>query len=131
VLDEASEGGTFLKRFGLDRSDATVSAFGEQELSAHRYTLGLDDDAPNEPAVEVPASVVADGAERPVDRSTEIPGTEAPFFPTAVAPDSDERYGFFCSNCGSTAVAGDDLDRLECGDCANGHEADDWDGAYL
>ena len=41
------------------------------------------------------------------------------------------RWGYFCSECASTDVSADGLDRLECGNCGNTHRADQWDDAYL
>ncbi len=90
----------------------------------------MQEDA-NEPTVPVPESTPTDGTDRPVDRDETIPGREAPFFPTYSGEDRTERYGYFCSNCGSTDVSADGLDRLECGACGNLHLADEWDDSYL
>lgn len=131
VLDDAAEGGSFLERFGLHRSDTRPAEFGDGGFSSHVYTRAARESEANEPAVAVPEHVTVEGTERPVDRTEWVPGTEAPFFPIDAGPDGSDRYGFFCSSCGGTDVSADDLDRLECGDCGNGHRADEWDDAYL
>jgi GNAT superfamily N-acetyltransferase/ribosomal protein S27AE len=131
ILEEATEGDSFLERFGLNRSDTKAADFGEQRLSVHAYTRTAQKVEANEPAVKVPDGVMVDGSEKPLDREERIPGTEAPFFVIYTAPNRSERYGFFCSSCGSTAVAADDLDRLKCSSCGNKHRADEWDDAYL
>jgi ribosomal protein S18 acetylase RimI-like enzyme/ribosomal protein S27AE len=131
VLEEASEGKEFLERFGLHRSGSERVTFAGDDFVEQVYTpLGTDHPA-SEPGVEVPASVHVEGAERPVDRSEPLPGTDAPFFPVYADEAREERFGFFCSNCASTNVAADGLDRLECENCGNRHLADTWDAAYL
>lgn len=138
VLDQASEGGDFCEQFGFERTgDVAVDVGGERfheqvyESSAEVDEAHTEEDEPNEPEVDVPETVDVDGGALPLDRDEEIPGTESPFFHVYADETREDRYGFFCSNCGSTDVSGDDLDRLECGDCGNAHRAEDWDGAYL
>lgn len=131
ALDDAVEGGEFCERFGLQQVGTERLAIGEEEYRVTRFAQDGWSDAPNEPEVDVPDGVTVDGAERPLDRDEEIPGRESPFFPLFTDADADEPYGYFCSQCGSTDVAADGLDRLECGNCGNVHLADEWDGAYL
>lgn len=131
ILDEATEGGNFLERFGLNQTDTTKTEFRNQELSAHIYSKRGDEMDPNEPEVEVPEHISVEGTERPVDREEPIAGSESPFFLTYTGPDRTERHGFFCSNCGSTDVSVDGMDRIECNNCGNKHLADEWDDAYL
>jgi|AntRauTorcE11898_2_1112593.scaffolds.fasta_scaffold27539_2 GNAT superfamily N-acetyltransferase/ribosomal protein S27AE len=131
ILDEATEGDSFIERFGLNRTDTTKVEFRNQELSAHVYSKRGEENDPNEPEVAVPANVDVDGAERPLNREEPIGGDESPFFLTYTDEDRSERHGFFCSNCGSIDVSADGMDRIECKDCGNKHLADDWDDAYL
>ena len=96
------------------------------------FTEGQSTETPNQPTVTVPEFVTVDGTDRPVDRDERVPGSEAPFFTMYSTDDeTEEPYGYFCSQCGSTNVSIDGLDRLECGDCGNTHLADEWDDAYL
>ena len=131
VLDEAVEGGDFLKGFGLKESDHDHIMLGGEEFDVTMFTEGQKTDAPNEPAVPIPESVTVDGVTRSVNRDESIPGREAPFFPVSHAEDEEAAYGYFCSQCGSTDVSADGQGRLECGNCGNSHLADEWDDAYL
>jgi GNAT superfamily N-acetyltransferase/ribosomal protein S27AE len=131
VLDDAVEGHEFLERFGLEQGGNDHVEFGGEEFAVALFTSEGGAHTPNEPTVTVPESVTVDGAERVVDRDEPIPGREAPFFALYSDESQEDPYGYFCSECGSTDVAADGLDRLECGDCGNVHLADEWDSAYL
>lgn len=131
VLEEASEGDTFLERFGLQQTDSVQVEFAGERFYEHVYTAEERPRDETGSTVEIPESVSVDGDEHPVDRYEPIPGTEASFFSIYVDDVGGQRYGFFCSNCASTDVSADGLERLECGNCGNRHLADEWDDAYL
>lgn len=133
VLEDAVEGGEFLKGFGLKQSDHDKIMVGGEEFDVAIFTEGEDTESETstEPEVQVPESVTVDGEDRAVDQDDSIPGREAPFFKLYRAEDEEDAFGYFCSQCGSTEVSADGQDRLECGDCGNVHLADDWDDAYL
>ncbi|WP_262177253.1 GNAT family N-acetyltransferase [Haloarcula laminariae] len=131
VLDAAVEGGGFCEQFGLAEQGRDSLEVGGHEFGLTVYAEGDRNEELNEPAVPVPETVDADGEDRPLDREEPIPGREAPFFRTFVTEDRESAHGYFCSQCGSTDVTADGLDRLECGDCGNVHLADEWDGGYL
>lgn len=131
VLDEAVEGGDFLKGFGLKESDHDQIMLGGEEFDVTMFTEGQKTETPNEPAVPIPESVTVDGVARSVNRDESVPGKEAPFFTVSRVEDEEDAYGYFCSQCGSTDVSADGQGRLECGNCGNAHLADEWDDAYL
>lgn len=131
VLEDAVEGGEFLEDFGLEQDGNEQFLIGEEEFAVNMFTEGSGTDASNEPTVTVPESVTVDGEERFVDHDDSVPGREAPFVSVYCAEKEEEPYGYFCSQCGSTNVSADGLDRLECGNCDNVHRADEWDDAYL
>lgn len=131
VLDAASEGGEFLERFGLRETDSVSVELGGERLHETVFAVEGRPTDPNEPAVDVPPVITLDANDYPLDRDDPIPGTDAPFFPMYSDEEQSDRYGFFCSNCGSTDVSVDGLERMECGRCGNTHLADDWDSAYL
>ncbi|RAW44619.1 GNAT family N-acetyltransferase [Halorubrum sp. 48-1-W] len=131
ILDDAVEGGEFLEGFGLKQSGHDRIRVGGEEFAVTVFTGGQSTANPAEPTVTVPASVTVDGVDRSVDRDDSVPGSEAPFFTVYCADDEADAYGYFCSQCGSTNVSTDGLDRLECGECGNTHLADEWDDAYL
>lgn len=131
ILEDAVEGGTFLEEFGLEQGGHDEILVGGEEFDVQIFTEGGGEETPNEPSVPVPESVTVDGVEGTVDQDDTVPGREAPFFRVYRADDEEEAYGYFCSECGSTDVSADGLDRLECGNCGNDHRADEWDDAYL
>ncbi len=131
ILEDAVEGGGFLEGFGLEPDGNDQTMIGGEEFAVTLFTEGEGTDTANEPAVAVPESITVDGADRSIDRDETVPGREAPFFSVYSDDDEDDPYGYFCSQCGSTDVSADGLDRLECGDCGNVHLADEWDDAYL
>jgi len=131
ILDEAVEGGEFLEGFGLKQDDHDHILVGGEEFAVTMFTEGESTETSTEPTVTVPESVTVDGVDRPVGRDESVPGSEAPFFAVYCADDEEDAYGYFCSQCGSTNVSIDGLDRLECEDCSNTHLADEWDDAYL
>jgi len=131
VLEDAVEGHEFLERFGLEQNGNEHVEYGGEEFAVALFTSAGGAYTPNEPTVTVPESVTVDGSEVVVDREEPIPSREAPFFALYSDEGHEDPYGFFCSECGSTNVSADGLDRLECGDCGNVHLADEWDSAYL
>jgi len=125
ILDDAVEGGAFLEGFGLKQSDHDQIRLGGEEFAVTVFTGGQSTETPAKPTVTVPESVTVDGVDRSVDRDDSVPGSEAPFFTVYCADDETDAYGYFCSQCGSTNVSIDGLDRLECGECGNTHLADE------
>lgn len=132
VLRQNSEGQEFAERFDLHRGDRQQVSVAGEDLVEFVYTSEADADdetnEPNEPSVDVPDTLTEDGDELSVAGDEEVPGEESPFY--AVYRDGD-RYGFFCSNCGSVDTYADDLDRVKCTNCGNLHRPEEWDGAYL
>lgn len=131
VLEDAVEGLEFLEQFGLQRDGHDEIEFGGEAFPVALFTEGEGTETANEPSVAVPDSVTVEGADRLLDRDDQIPGREAPFFQIYSDEAQEDPYGYFCSQCGSTDVIADGLDRLECENCGNVHKADEWDGGYL
>lgn len=128
VLETAVEGNEFLHRFGLEHEGDEVVTVGDTAYHASILSKAGTEKDTNEPAVEVPSRLTVDGAELRID-GNEVPGRDAPFFPMRSV--ENEMIGYFCSSCGSTNIAGGNLERLECENCGNLHRADEWDDAYL
>lgn len=131
ILEDAVEGGEFLERFGLEKEGNDHLEVNGTEFAVAVFAEGHGTQDGNQPTIPVPESVPGDGSDRFVARDERIPGREAPFFATYSEADYSNLYGYFCSNCGSTNVAADGLDRVECGECGNLHVADQWDDSYL
>lgn len=130
VLEDAVEGHDFLNRIGLAEDRNYRTSYGGEDFSIAVFSETGSETGANEPVVDVPETIVVDGSELRVVDDDPIPGRDAPFFPLRSA-DDDDPIGYVCTSCGSTEVAADGLDRLECSDCGNVHLAEEWDGAYL
>lgn len=156
VLADNQEGDTFLERFGLREAaerdveragvelqagvfvddegavgaDATPVGTGGKDSGVAPTAEETEVEVDGE-TVAVPRSTTVEGRKLFLGLDEPIPGEEAPFFPTYDDEASEEHYGYYCANCGSTDVAMDELERLECESCGNVHLADEWDAAYL
>ena len=58
-------------------------------------------------------------------------GSAGPFYPAYSDADRNERYGYVCGCCDSTAVGMDPMGRIKCSDCSNARKPTNWDAAYL
>jgi len=128
VLDANAEGETFAERHGFEHVDRAEREVADERLVEHVYADVEDTSIGNGTDHRVPGTVVVDGRELAVDADDRTTGTNAPFFR---AFDGDERFGFYCANCGTVAEAMDELGRVECATCGNTHRPDEWDDAYL
>ena len=61
-------------------------------------------------------------------------GTENPFFVTYSDEAKENRFSYYCSNCGSLETTRDAQDHIECTECGNAHtpkSAESYDDVYL
>ncbi|MEF8774019.1 MAG: DUF5816 domain-containing protein [Halobacteriales archaeon] len=58
-------------------------------------------------------------------------GHEGPFHAVYRTNAREERFGWYCSNCGGVDTVMDTLERIDCTDCENRHSPRTWDAAYL
>ncbi len=58
-------------------------------------------------------------------------GSDSPFYTAYSDSERQQRYGFFCSNCGGFDTAIDAMGRVECNECGNRRKATRWDSSYL
>ena len=65
-----------------------------------------------------------------VERAARDRGSEGPFHTVYVGPESDDRWGFYCGNCGSLDTAMDTMGRIECNECGNIRKPEEWDAAH-
>lgn len=75
--------------------------------------------------------VTPEGEEVYVDFGEATQGSKEPFYPAYRAPDREQRYGWFCSNCESVDNTMDPMGTIECNRCANRRQPTRWDAAYL
>ena len=154
ALEANTEGHQFFEQFGLERAAEREVEVGDESLVEYVYADpdadleaesadGSEEQADGADGETMPETETADGTttattedgERVfVAREEEESGTEAPFYVTYTDENHAERFGFYCSNCGSLNVSMDDMDRLECQNCENSHASrsgESYDDSYL
>ncbi|WP_290810612.1 GNAT family N-acetyltransferase [Halovivax sp.] len=139
VLEANTEGHQWVERFDLVREgersieladESVVSAVyadpdadGDlEEVAIEEPSTDEDVDFP-EAALEdgTPVVTTDDGDEAFVERDEEESGTAAPFYAAYADEGRADQFGYYCSNCGSLDVEMDEMERLECSNCANSH----------
>jgi len=128
VLDANVGGETFAQRHGFEHVDRAEREVADERLGEHVYADDEAASASNEHEGRPPETVEVDGTELTVDEDDRTSGTDAPFYG---AFDGDERFGFYCANCGTVVDAMDELGRIACATCGNTHRPDERDDAYL
>lgn len=107
------------------RRPAVIGVPGRTDADGERAGDGVADPGEVEPRTSV-------GGERiHVDVGDGTRGSRGSFYPAYLDPDRQQRYGWFCSSCGSTDTAMDPMGRITCSGCENRRKATRWDAAYL
>ncbi len=148
-LEESTEGPQFAESLGFEQVDDREVEIGGESFVEYAYAETSGDEAesasddaepsasesadaagdPTEPT-EFPnteerdghrVTTTEDGEQLYVDTDDTHSGTAAAFFAVYEDEDFEERYGFYCGNCGSLDVSVDQMDRYECSDCGNSH----------
>ena len=150
VLDANREGPQFFEERDFERTDDRQVEYGDESLVEHRYTLDaaeretedtVDDVDPSEMTLkntethDGTTTATTDGGETVYLNREEIKsGTENPFFVTYSDEAKENRFGYYCSNCGSLETTRDAQDHIECTECGNAHtpkSAESYDASYL
>jgi len=140
-LEEATQGPQFAERLGFDQVGDREVEIGGESFVEYAYaeasgdadaSASESDDAAGDPTepTEFPnteerdghrTTATEDGEQLYLDTDDAHSGTAAAFFVVYEDEDFEERYGFYCGNCGSLDVSVDQMDRYECSDCSNSH----------
>jgi ribosomal protein S18 acetylase RimI-like enzyme/predicted RNA-binding Zn-ribbon protein involved in translation (DUF1610 family) len=149
TLDANTEGAQFFEQFGLERVEERDVEIGDESLAEGVFAESsvaeaADNDQPGEaggddlPGTETEngttTATTEDAQEVFVARDERESGTDAPFFVVYTDSAHEDRYGYYCANCGSLDVSMDDTERLECPECGNEHasrSSDSYDDSYL
>ena len=136
VHAQNEEGSEFFDRFDFESAGTE-----QRQIGDHRFRFDVFTDSPGapetadvddgEPTMPDDERITVEGEERYVDPDDEIPGDQAPFYGVYEAADRDDRYGFYCSNCGTFTGSVDGLGTIVCEECGNVHRPDEWDASYL
>jgi len=138
-LEESTQGPQFAERLGFEQIDDREVEIGGESFVEYTYaesSSGEDrtasSDAAGDPteSTEFPNTeerdghrtvMTEDGERLYVDADDAHSGTSAAFFAVYEDEEFEDRYGFYCGNCGSLDVSVDQMDRYECGECGNSH----------
>jgi len=138
VMADNEEGNQFFERWGLERGESEQRTIGEEEYKVQIFTgtpeefedaQGMTDD--DKEFVPENGEIEVDGETKYVDDGEEIPGDDGRFFIVYNSDRSDERYGFYCSNCGTFTDSVDGQGTVVCEECGNVHRPEEWDMSYL
>jgi ribosomal protein S18 acetylase RimI-like enzyme len=146
TLESNTEGDDFFERFGFERTDDRRVEIGDESLVEYVYVEPEEaDGTPTESAEDaelpnaetrdgVTTATTNDGEEVYVDRDEEESGTEGPFYAAYTDEECTEKFGYYCSNCGSLDTTMDNVERIECAECGNTHvsrSTEEYDDSYL
>lgn len=152
VLEANREGSQFLESSDFKEVDSRQVEYGDESFVEYRYvpdSTGTDSDRAGDDAEIDPAEMTLENTETHdgvttattddgrtvyLNRDQTKSGTESPFFVTYSDQKFEDRFGYYCSNCGSLETTRDAQDHIECVDCGNVHtpkSAESYDGSYL
>jgi ribosomal protein S18 acetylase RimI-like enzyme/ribosomal protein S27AE len=138
VLEENIEGHGFVEQFGLEHNgDRRIEVAGESLVEYVYADADVDVALPTESRAEGEdaetdafpetertdghLTATGDGGTVYIARDEAESGTAASFYVTYEDEAHEQQYGYYCANCGSLDVQMDNMERIECGDCGNGH----------
>lgn len=131
ILAENQEGSEFLEQFGFESVDQIDRELGEQTFNAEVYSDSKEERTDEEYTVPESEEIDVEGQPRYIDLDESISGDEAPFLLVFETERREERFGFYCTNCGSFTDSIDGDGKVVCEHCGNVHNPDEWDGSYL
>ena len=131
VLPQNQEGNEFFERFNFEEAGRSDREIGESTFHMEVYTDADADPSTGESAIPESSEIEVDGETKFVDRDESIPGDEEPLLLVYNEKSSEERYGFYCTNCGTFVDSVDGLGKVVCDNCGNKHNPDEWDASYL
>ena len=71
-----------------------------------------------------------DGETLYIQRAEGRRGEKGPFFVVYSDESAEQRWGFYCGNCGTFDNAVDSMGRIQCNECSNRTKAEEWDAAH-
>lgn len=132
VLGKNEEGSEFFERFEFERSGQTERNFDGEPFQAEVHS-NVETEQTDEDEYTVPESeeIDVEGEARFIDSEESIAGIEGEFLIVFETEERENRYGFFCTNCGTFTDSVDGDGKVVCEECGNVHNPDEWDGSYL
>lgn len=137
--------GSFFERMAFERVEERQSELGGVDVVEYLYAEsgtgetaesgsaeGDTEPTPDIEDLDLPEEVSEDDGGTVYPGEELVEAAEGPFVVTYSDEDRSEKYGYYCTNCGSTDVAMDSMDQLRCEDCGNTSKAgEDYDASYL
>ncbi len=65
-----------------------------------------------------------------VEEAEGLVGSKGPFHPVYRSPAGEDRWGYYCSACGTVDNAMDTMGRIVCNECGNTRKPEEWDAAH-
>lgn len=132
ILAQNQEGSEFIERFQFEPSDQTDRELGGQTLHAEIYsTVEAEQTDKAEQTVPESGEIDVEGQTRFIDPRESISGDEGKFLFVYEEDNREDRFGLYCTNCGSFTESIDGDGKVICETCGNVHNPDEWDGSYL
>lgn len=121
VLAMNSEGNRFWEEHGLHYiGERTVDIDGTSFVE----NIYIDQEV-----VEL-EPIVVDDQDLFIDRGDAERGSEGPFYTVYTDEECENRYSYYCGNCGTLITAMDTMGRLSCDECGNQLKPTRWDAAW-
>lgn len=139
VLSSNTAAGAFFERFGYGQTEEWQTEIGGLEVVEYVFAESSDVESENNDASDTgraeadwPDTATADDGQTVYLGDEVSQGTEGGFVSTYSDENRTEEYGYYCTNCGSTEVSMDSMERLDCQNCGNVRRPDDdYDDSYL
>lgn len=128
VLAGNESGVEFYEAEGFLEADRRSLTIGEDSFEEIVFADPTDTRSPTETDRTITDT---SGQTRYLAPEEALRGSEDAFVPVYSDAELTERFGLFCANCQSTAVAVDSMDRTECTECGNRRKPTRWDAVYL
>lgn len=125
VLSDYEAGNVFYEENGLIYVESRPIEIGGEPFEENVYSDVSPAGEDREPQIE--SYTTADGETLYLNYEESEIGRDGPFFAAYTTRELGDRYGWFCSNCGSVDVAMDTMGRIVCNQCGNRHKATRWD----
>ncbi len=131
VLADNQEGGGFFEQFDFKHSGRTEREIGDKTIHAEIHIDVEEEQAEEGYTVPAAEEIAVDGEPRFLDPDESISGKESEFLLVFEEESREERFGFYCTNCGSFTDSVDGQGKVICENCGNTHNPEEWDESYL
>jgi ribosomal protein S18 acetylase RimI-like enzyme len=129
VLAANEAGADFYEQQGYDQVGEREVRIGDGTFVERAFSKFADEAGTEEVVIERRAG--PDDQLLYVAYDESVRGSAGPFYAVFADENREERWGWFCGEDESFAVAVDAMDRFECADCGNRSKPTRWDAAYL